>query len=100
MNGDGSVVVGTGYGNSGYEAAIWDEDHGMRELDVVLLGLGVDLTGWRLSEANGISADGTMIVGAGYHNGLQEGWIAVIPEPGTGLLVGLGLLALAARGRR
>ena len=90
VSGDGSVVAGRGYGNSGPVAMLWDEDHGMRDLNALLLGLGLDLTGWRLDEATGISDDGTMIVGAGYHFGNQEGSIAVIPEPGTGLQVGLG----------
>jgi hypothetical protein len=39
--------------------------------------LRLDLTGWQLSGARGISADGTVIVGFGTNPGGQtEGWIA------------------------
>ena len=63
--------------------------------------MGLDLTGWTLREATGISDDGLTIVGYGDNpNGFMEGWIAVIPEPSSGLLVGAGLVALAALQRR
>lgn len=43
--------------------------------------LGLNLTGWRLSSASGISADGTVIVGTGYNPASQqEAWRAVVPE--------------------
>ena len=74
----------------------------MRSLDAVLLGLGVDLEGWILDEANGISGDGSVVVGYGTNpDGFAEAWIATIPEPGTGLLLMTGLLGLAScrRGR-
>ena len=93
---DGSVVVGRGRSASGFEAFVWDATNGMRELDQILTSLGVDLTGWTLSEARSISADGLTIVGSGKNpSGENEGWIAVIPEPSTGLLVMTGFLGLA-----
>jgi hypothetical protein len=55
--------------------------------------------GWTLAEANGISADGSTIVGYGIHNGLQEGFVAVVPAPGALALAPLGL-CLAHRRRR
>ena len=64
-SGDGSVVVGRGRSASGFEAFVWDATNGMRELDQILTSLGVDLTGWTLSEARSISADGLTIVGSG-----------------------------------
>lgn len=77
-------------------AAIWDEANGWRELDVVLETLGVVLAGWRLSYARAISADGRVIVGEGLNpNGDLEAWFAVIPEPGTELLFGMGLALLS-----
>lgn len=97
VSADGSIAVGGSAGASGFEAFIWDEDHGMRELKVVLSALGVDLDGWTLTSAADISADGRTIVGTGINpEGLTEGWIAVIPEPGTGILLGLGLAAIGA----
>ena len=94
---DGSVVVSLATSESGIEAFVWDSTHGMRELDQVLTGLGLDLTGWWLENATGISADGRVIVGTGTNpNGYYEAWIATFPEPSAGLPalapVSLGLL--------
>jgi hypothetical protein len=96
VSADGSVVVGT----SGGEAFIWDAGHGMRSLKQVLTDdFGLDLSLWNLLEATGISADGRTIVGDGFQgfDSNQRAWIAIIPEPGTALLVIVGLLGLAAR---
>lgn len=99
ISADGSIAVG------GYETApgiehalIWDATRGLRSLDVVLAGLGVDLSGWEnLERATAISADGSRIVGYGIDaDGNRQAWLAVIPEPGPALLIGFGLAALAA----
>jgi probable HAF family extracellular repeat protein len=93
VSGDGSVVVG----HSDDVAFIWDPIHGMRSLQDVLTGdFGLDLSGWTLVEARGISSDGRIIVGSGENpNGDFEAWIAVLPEPSTSVLVVLGLAGLA-----
>jgi probable HAF family extracellular repeat protein len=103
---DGSVVVG-GYNNnfgpySGDEAFIWDKVHGMRNLqDVLENSYGLNLGGWTLIEARGISADGLKIVGIGINsNGNTEAWLATIPEPATLFLLGFGSLALMRRRRK
>lgn len=97
---DGSTVVGQSTSSSGQEAFIWDSANGMREFDLVLTALGLDITGWRLDVAHSVSADGHTIAGFGINpSGQPEAWIAVIPEPGTALLMGLGLLAMGVRGR-
>jgi hypothetical protein len=75
----------------------------MRELDQVLTGLGLDLTGWTLRQVTGLSADGQTIVGWGTNpNGDTEAWLASlsVAEPGTAGLVALGLLGLRAGLRR
>jgi probable HAF family extracellular repeat protein len=101
VSADGSVVVGFGTSASGSVAFIWDAVNGMRSLqDVLVNDYGLDLTGWLLGSAVGISADGTSIVGYGTHNGQTEAWLAVLPEPGTGVLVGTGLLGLVGRRSR
>jgi probable HAF family extracellular repeat protein len=87
VSADGSVVVGYGTTAVGTEAFIWDAGHGMRNLKEVLTDdYGLDLTGWTLEIAYGISADGRTIVGNGNHGG----WVAVIPEPSTWVLLVLG----------
>jgi probable HAF family extracellular repeat protein len=63
------------------EAVVWDETNGMRNLQRVLVDdFGLDLTGWTLTNATGISDDGLAIVGDGINaDGFAEGWIAVLP---------------------
>ncbi|MCA2692911.1 MULTISPECIES: PEP-CTERM sorting domain-containing protein [unclassified Microcystis] len=104
VSGDGSVVVGIGNaGNSSIgETFIWNSSQGMRSLQAVLTNdYGLNLTGWTLREATGISADGLSIVGFGTNpNGLTEAWIArlnpqnnpSVPEPSS--ILGLGLFSL------
>jgi uncharacterized membrane protein len=96
VDASGSIVVGFGNTDLGYEAFIWDATHGMRRLQDVLEGeLHLDLTGWILNSAEGISADGNTIAGWGVDPlGNPEAWIATIPEPVlvAPTLVGLFLL--------
>lgn len=97
---DGSVIVGFTKLASGDEAFVWDEAHGMRSLEAVLTLLGVDLQGWQLVSADSISADGRTIAGRAEKDNTSVGFVALIPEPGTGTLVGLGIAVLAGRRRR
>ena len=101
VSADGSVVVGRSYSSSGNQAFVWDETNGMRALMQILEDQGVDMTGWNLELASGISADGLTIVGTGTNPlGFTEAWIATIPEPGTVLLVGIGLAGMSAVSQR
>ena len=96
---DGSVIVGQSIKTT--QAVVWDESHGMRSIQQVLTDDGLNLTSWNLEEATEVSANGNTIVGFGTDpSGLSEGWIATIPEPGTGLLVMGGVLDLAVARRR
>ncbi len=102
---DGSTIIGyshTGISVSvGEEAFIWDAVHGMRNLKQVLQAdYGLNLAGWTLTRANAMSADGRVIVGDGIIGGARRGWVAVIPEPATAAIAGLGLLGLLAARRR
>ncbi|TWT99539.1 hypothetical protein Pla108_04820 [Botrimarina colliarenosi] len=90
VSGDGSTVIGEATVTCGFNEFcpfstietpfIWDEARGMRELaDVLRLDYGLDLSGWQLDEATGISDDGTTIIGNGRNsNGQIEAWRAVL----------------------
>ena len=105
VSADGSIVVGFGLSDAGLTPFVWDAVHGMRQLDVFLTTMGVDLAGWKLSSSEvwtsdfpKISADGQTIVGSGQYLGNPTGFVAVIPEPSTATLLGL-LFAYVARRR-
>lgn len=80
VSADGSIIVGRGSIELGAAAFIWDAEHGMRDLREVLINdFGLDLTGWSLREAKGISDDGGTIVGWGKNpDGRTEGWVVRI----------------------
>lgn len=81
---DGWTVVGKAQVNPHIaEAAfIWDPVFGMRRITDVLTNVyGVDLDGWDLRTAYGVSDDGQTIVGLGFNpDGNLEGWVATIPS--------------------
>ena len=100
-SGDGSVVVGIAQDT----AFIWDATNGMRSLqDVLEDDCGLDLTGWVLIGATGVSLDGRTIIGWGRNSGYgkphEEAFIATIPEPATLSLLALGGLAMLRRRRK
>ena len=86
---DGSVVFGESYNsNSGSIRAFhWTTSSGMRDLQNDLVndyGLGAQLTGWSLSNANCCSPDGRVIAGGGVYpagNPNNEAWIAHLDAP-------------------
>ena len=60
----------------------------MRDLKNVLIGDGLNLAGWQLTDATGISADDLTIAGNGIDpSGESEAWVArfdaPVPEPST-----------------
>lgn len=116
---DGKVVVGWGRDetpglNSPTDAVVWFPETGETHvLYDYLVDNGVNLSGWqRLTQATGVSDDGTVISGYGEYvdpvDGLHtQGFVAtivvpaLIPEPSTlGLASALGLLGLVAWRRR
>ncbi len=86
VNADGSVVVGWGSSVTGQEAFRWTQATGMESIRALLATAGVDMTGWELSEARGVSASGNTIVGYGDNpSGQTEAWIARFGPEGAGL---------------
>jgi hypothetical protein len=80
VNVDGSlVVVAMGDPNNPIGESFIHNASGWHELQPIVAGAGVDLTGWTLDLVEGISSDGTRIWGAGTHNGNQEGFIVEFP---------------------
>ena len=82
---------------------------GAHDLEALLTGAifdaGLDPDTLDLFSADAISTNGTTIVGLGLHFTDGAGpdivvWKAVIPEPHTGALVAVGLLAFAVHRRR
>jgi len=107
VNADGSVIVGT----TGLEADIWTEANGLKSVQNLLVADGVNLTGWELIAATGVSADGSVIVGFGTDpQGLRESWlaqlpIAAVPEPSTWAMMligfaGIGFISYRRRSKR
>ncbi|MBI5865903.1 MAG: PEP-CTERM sorting domain-containing protein [Planctomycetes bacterium] len=97
VSGDGSIVVGRGNAIGRAYALIWDAEHGNRKLEDVLTSeYGLDLGGYQLWDAVGVSADGRSFVGSGYGPGeTYVTYIATIPEPTTA-----GMLILCLAGLR
>ena len=80
---------------------MWTPALGFKNLDSYLPTLGIDLTGWQLTDAYDASYDGSVLVGNGIYNGQQRGWILTLPEPGTALLLYAGgMVALRRRAPR
>src|SRR5215510_14066681 len=83
VNADGTVVVGTAIDASGQPQAFrWTRAARMQSVLTLLQAAGVvTMAGWQLRSANGVSADGTVIVGDGVDPlGQNQGWIARLPK--------------------
>lgn len=89
-SGDGSVIVGAA--DNIETAFIWRAATGMRPLQAVLeTDYGLDLQGLILQDATAISPDGLHIVGYASEpeSGERFSWLASLPEPRSGHLVGV-----------
>lgn len=84
VSADGAVVVGFSESAIDIEAFRWTEAQGMRSVLSLLADDGVNLGTWILYSAEGVSADGAVMVGLGLNPaGDVEAWWARL---GTGFL--------------
>jgi probable HAF family extracellular repeat protein len=93
LSADGSVVVGTewlGGDLTNTKAFIWDEANNKRYIQDLLTSYGLNLTGWSLTHAGGISADGSVVVGrSNSASGTQAfRWVSGEGMSGLGDLLG------------
>lgn len=80
MGDSADLIVGYGEG----KARIWTHDKGIEDLQDVFIAAGLNLDGWFLTTATGISADGLTYAGTGINPlGQTEAWIATIPAPSS-----------------
>lgn len=104
VSADGAVIIGYGESAIGSEAYRWTAASGVVAIRELLLAEGIDTLamGWNLSQANGISADGRIIVGTGVGPGSTnpQAWLVElpVPEPSSGVL-SFVLIALALKSR-
>lgn len=81
VSADGRVMVGYNNCLGPNRAFVWDPVNGYRLIEDILRDAGSLPTGFSLTIATGISADGTVIVGNGVGPGFTpRGWVAVIPR--------------------
>ncbi|HEX3440136.1 MAG TPA: autotransporter domain-containing protein [Pseudolabrys sp.] len=81
VSANGLVVVGygdsTAAGPGNVEAFRWTQSTGMESIKGLLSASGVNMTGWSLFRATGVSADGSVIVGDGSGpSNNDEAWLA------------------------
>jgi probable HAF family extracellular repeat protein len=105
INRDGSEIVGDVFSSAFTQphAVLWTSALGVIDLNTYLPSIGVDLTGWQLQFARGISANGDTITGEGTFNGEGRGWVVTglsVPEPFALLIAALGGVVLMAVPRR
>lgn len=81
VNADGQVIVGAATAPDGTDSQAfrWKESTGMQSLEDLLTAQGVDISGWELADATGVSGDGEIIVGAGWTGADSQGFIVYLP---------------------
>ena len=96
---NGEYAVGNiGFGSG--QAFLWDANDGLRILQTQLTARGINLTGYTLTDAYGITDDGGTIVGQALApGGSTTTYVAVLPEPSGICMLGFGMIAPLGRRR-
>jgi probable HAF family extracellular repeat protein len=77
ISADGLSVTGSAdFGNGVSRAFLWTRPLGVVDLNLYLPTQGVNLSGWVLTEATGVSRDGRTIAGSGTHSGASRAFVA------------------------
>jgi probable HAF family extracellular repeat protein len=83
VSANGAVVVGSADdGGFNPTAFRWTAANGMESIKTLLNAAGVNTTGWSLTSASGVSADGTVVIGGES----AKVWIARLSSSGTGII--------------
>ncbi len=103
ISADGNIITGQNIDGSVYTAFRWTPSDGMESLVDILSAHDIDITGWTLNDARGISADGRLIVGTGTFAGHDTAYLMttdglISPEELAASLAASGASAEQARG--
>lgn len=103
ISANGDVITGFSLDGGVKTAFRWTQPDGMISLADILASNNIDITGWTLDQARGLSADGTLIVGTGTFGGVEQAFIMtstvlVSPEDLANSLVPTGTSGAQAQG--
>ena len=91
VSADGRITVGTSYAGifpQSSTAFRWTAATGMKDLNALLVGAGVNMGNIVLTSANGISNQGAFIVGRGLFNGEERGYVVRYDDGVAGATTG------------
>lgn len=90
VSANGAVTVGRAQAEAGQDAAYlafrWSQATGMQSIADWLAAAGVGSGGWSFDSAMATNADGSIVVGHGSNNGVEESWLARVSDIGTGVM--------------
>ena len=92
MNANGSVIIGRAFSDSTdySEAFRWTQATGTKSVLGLVADAGVNVNNWQLTDANGVSADGNIVIGKGTHNGVETAYVANLAKGGLTTPTDLG----------
>ena len=84
VSGNGSIVAGTSVAGGRNFAFRWTPSDGMQSIEGLLTAAGANISGWQLTVARAVSADGSAVVGEGIGpGGGAQGWMVRFARGGV-----------------